>query len=71
MQPLLPHQTHDQAKRRSQLENYREIYKFDYVFLNGIPFLDHVPKHEYFSLKYWIERLGSFCLLYTSDAADE
>ena len=60
MQPLLPHQTHDQAKRRSQLENYREIYKFDYVFLNGIPFLDHVPKHEYFSLKYWIERLGSF-----------
>ncbi len=60
MKPILPHQSKNMNARKEQLAEYRNIYRFDYEFLNGIPFLDNVPKREYFSMGYWAKRLASF-----------
>ena len=59
MLPALPQNDPDQSGRQTRLENHRSLYRFNYDYVPPIPFLDHVPHHEWFSPKYTAGRLKS------------
>lgn len=63
MEPYLPQNDPNPAARRRALEERRKEYYFNYNYLPGYPFLDHVPKREKFSLYYWAGRFFSLTLL--------
>jgi hypothetical protein len=45
------------------LEQRRKEYFFNYSYVPGYPFLDHVPRREKFSFYYWLHRFASLALL--------
>jgi arachidonate 15-lipoxygenase len=63
MQAYLPYNDPDPELRKQQLEARRQEYFFNYSYIPGYPFLDHVPKREKFSLYYWVKRFSSLTLL--------
>jgi arachidonate 15-lipoxygenase len=63
MQPYLPKDDPNPEQRRQTLARRRTQYFFNYTYIPGYPFLDNVPKREYFSLGYWAGRLGSLAVL--------
>jgi arachidonate 15-lipoxygenase len=63
MEPYLPQNNPNPEARRRTLEERRKEYYFNYTYLPGYPFLDHVPKREKFSLYYWAHRFVSLTLL--------
>lgn len=63
MEPYLPQNDPNPEARRRTLEQRRQEYYFNYTYLPGYPFLDHVPKREWFSLYYWAHRFLSLTLL--------
>jgi hypothetical protein len=63
MQPYLPHNDPKPELRRQTLEGQRRLYFFNYGYIAGYPFLDHVPKREKFSVYYWLGRFASLTLL--------
>ena len=63
MQPYLPQDDPDPEQRRRTLEARRREYFFNYDYIPGYPFLDHVPQREKFSLHYFMGRLVSLALL--------
>jgi arachidonate 15-lipoxygenase len=63
MQPCLPQNDPNSQSRRQTLEARRKEYFFNYTYIPGYPFLDHVPKREKFSLRYWAGRFVSLALL--------
>ena len=63
MQPCLPQNDPDPQSRRQMLEDRRKEYFFNYTYIAGYPFLDHVPKREKFSAYYWAGRFLSLTLL--------
>jgi arachidonate 15-lipoxygenase len=63
MQPYLPQDDPNPALRRKTLESRRKEYFFNYSYISGYPFLDHVPSREKFSLYYWAARSASIALL--------
>jgi hypothetical protein len=44
MQPYLPQNDPNPALRKQTLEDCRREYFFNYNYILGYPFLDHVPK---------------------------
>ena len=63
MQPYLPHDDPNPEFRKQTLESRRKQYFFNYNYISGYPFLDHVPKREKFSIYYWASRSASLGLL--------
>jgi arachidonate 15-lipoxygenase len=63
VEPYLPQNDPNPEARRRTLEERRKEYYFNYNYLPGYPFLDHVPKREKFSLYYWAGRFLSLTLL--------
>jgi arachidonate 15-lipoxygenase len=63
MQPYLPHDDPNPELRNQTLESRRKEYFFNYNYIPGYPFLDHVPKREKFSIYYWVGRFASLALL--------
>lgn len=63
MEPYLPQNDPNPEARRRTLEERRKEYYFNYTYLPGYPFLDHVPKREKFSIYYWAHRFVSLTLL--------
>ena len=63
MQPYLPQNDPNPALRKQTLEDRRREYFFNYNYIPGYPFLDHVPKREKFSIYYWVHRFFSLTLL--------
>src|SRR6266404_2074783 len=63
MQPFLPQDDPNPELRKRLLESHRKQYFFNYNYIPGYPFLDHVPKREKFSIYYWIGRSASITLL--------
>lgn len=63
MLPYLPDADPDRAARARALEQCRREYRFNYDYIPGYPFLERVPKQEWFSLVYWAARLGSLAAL--------
>jgi arachidonate 15-lipoxygenase len=63
MEPYLPQNDPNPEARKRTLEARRKEYYFNYTYLPGYPFLDHVPKREWFSIYYWVRRLFSLTLL--------
>src|SRR5882724_13535141 len=63
MQPYLPQDDPNPQQRRQALEARRREYFFNYDYIPGYPFLDHVPKREKFSFHYFMGRLRSLALL--------
>lgn len=63
MQPYLPKDDPNPAQRAETLELRRTQYRFNYEYIPGYPFLEKVPKREYFSPYYWVARLGSLLRL--------
>ena len=63
MEPYLPQEDPNPTARKQLLEQRREEYFFNYTYIPGYPFLDHVPKREGFSGYYWIHRFSSVTLL--------
>jgi arachidonate 15-lipoxygenase len=63
MSPYLPQNDPDREARRRTLEARRREYFFNFTYIPGYPFLDHVPKREKFSANYWLRRFFSLTLL--------
>jgi arachidonate 15-lipoxygenase len=63
MRPYLPADDPDPAARLATIEARRRQYFFNYNYIPGYPFLDHVPKREWFSAYYWLARSASLALL--------
>jgi arachidonate 15-lipoxygenase len=63
MQPYLPTSEPDPALRKRTLERRRQEYFFNYNYIPGYPFLDHVPARENFTISYWAGRSASLALL--------
>lgn len=63
MQPYLPQNDPDPDARKRTLEARRREYFFNYNYIPGYPFLDHVPKREKFNIYYWANRSFSLALL--------
>ncbi len=63
MQPYLPQDDPNPELRKQTLEERRKQYFFNYNYIQGYPFLHHVPKRENFSIYYWIHRFFSITLL--------
>jgi arachidonate 15-lipoxygenase len=63
MRSYLPADDPNPAARRQALEARRQRYFFNYDYIPGYPFLDHVPKGERFSAYYWLGRSASLALL--------
>jgi arachidonate 15-lipoxygenase len=63
MEPYLPQNDPNPTLRRQVLEQRRKEYFFNYTYIPGYPFLDHVPKQERFSVYYWVHRFLSLTLL--------
>jgi len=63
MQPYLPNDDPNPDQRAETLARRRTQYRFNYDYIPGYPFLEKVPKREYFSAYYWLARLGSLLLL--------
>ncbi|HUB15098.1 MAG TPA: lipoxygenase family protein [Acetobacteraceae bacterium] len=63
MKPYLPKDDPNPQLRRQTLEERRRQYYFNYTYIPGYPFLDHVPKRDKFSAYYWVRRFFSLTLL--------
>lgn len=63
MEPYLPQNDPNPQLRQQTLEERRKQYFFNYTYIPGYPFLDHVPKREKFSIYYWVHRFLSLTLL--------
>jgi arachidonate 15-lipoxygenase len=63
MEPYLPQNDPNPEQRKRTLEERRKRYFFNYTYVPGYPFLDHVPKPERFSIYYWVHRFFSLTLL--------
>lgn len=63
MEPYLPQNDPNPELRKRTLDERRKEYFFNYTYIPGYPFLDHVPKRENFSLYYWSGRFVSLTLL--------
>src|SRR5690348_6614956 len=63
MQAYLLQDDPDPESRKQTLEARRKEYFFNYNYIPGYPFLDHVPKRENFSIPYWAGRFVSLGLL--------
>ena len=63
MQAYLPNNDPKPELRKQTLEGQRRLYFFNYSYIAGYPFLDHVPKREKFSVYYWLGRFASLTLL--------
>ena len=63
MQPYLPQDDPNPELRKQTLEERRKQYFFNYNYIQGYPFLHHVPKRENFSIHYWTHRFFSITLL--------
>jgi arachidonate 15-lipoxygenase len=63
MQPYLPTSEPDPELRKRTLERRRQEYFFNYNYIPGYPFLDHVPQRERFTISYWAGRSASLALL--------
>jgi arachidonate 15-lipoxygenase len=61
--PYLPGDDPDPAARRQALEARRRQYFFNYDYIPGYPFLDHVPGPERFGIGYWLGRSASLARL--------
>jgi arachidonate 15-lipoxygenase len=63
MEPYLPQNDPNPELRKQTLEERRRQYYFNYTYIPGYPFLDHVPKRDKFSIYYWVHRFLSLTLL--------
>ena len=63
MQPYLPQGDPQPDDRRARLDANRALYVFNYDYVPGVPFLDTVPFKDWFSPKYFAERIGSAAVL--------
>ena len=63
MPPYLPQNDPRPDERRQQLESNRALYVFNYTYVPGVPFLDHVPHKDWFSPKYFAARIASSAAL--------
>ncbi len=63
MEPYLPQNDPNPELRKQTLAERRKQYFFNYTYIPGYPFLDHVPKREKFSIHYWAHRFVSLTLL--------
>jgi len=63
MEPYLPQNDPNPELRKQTLAERRQQYFFNYTYIPGYPFLDHVPKREKFSIYYWAHRFVSLTLL--------
>jgi arachidonate 15-lipoxygenase len=59
MLPCLPNDDPDPKQRERALAERRTQYVFNYTYIPGYPFLERVPKREWFSAYYWGGRLAS------------
>ncbi|WP_017327314.1 lipoxygenase family protein [Synechococcus sp. PCC 7336] len=63
VRPSLPQKDPNSNKRNDYLERNREDYQFDRSLLPPLPFMQKVPKREYFSPEYTAKRLASMANL--------
>lgn len=63
MNPYLPKDEPNPQLRQQTLDERKRQYYFNYTYIPGYPFLDHVPKRDKFSAYYWFHRFLTLTLL--------